>query len=60
MGTLDAVEVRLLVRVHGWILDIVLLAGTANLEGQPHVENESPRCGKDYIAVVMENFSSRR
>jgi len=53
VSTLNAVEVWLLVRIHGRVLDVVLLAGSANFEGQPHVEDESSGAGQDNIAVLL-------
>ncbi len=42
VSTLNTVEGRLLVGVHLRVLDIVLLAGLTDLEGQPHMNEEGP------------------
>ncbi len=53
VGTLDAVEVGFLVWVHGWILDIILLPGRTNLEGQPHVEDKSSSGCQNHVSMFF-------
>ena len=55
VSALNAVEGWLLVGVHGRVLDVVLLAGCTDLEGQPHVQDEGAGGGEDHIAVLLNN-----
>ena len=60
VSALDAVEGFFLVRVHSWVLDVVLLPGGPNLERQPHVQHESPNGGQDDVAMIFHQKIRRR
>lgn len=51
--SLDAVEDNVCVRVHGRVLDIVLLPCPADLKGEPNVNQRRTNADQNHVAVLL-------